>query len=362
MSRRPKAAVAMSGGVDSSVAAALLLERGYEVVGLTMDTGVSAGGETREARDARRAARSLGIQITVVDVAGDFKRLVADPFLEAYANGITPVPCAICNREFKFGMLLLRARALGAEFLASGHYARLGGGNAPFILRPEDKERDQTYFLYDIPREHLRYMLFPLGGLTKAQVRARARELGLPAAGKPASREVCFVGKGRLRDYLSRRLNPRPGPIMDINGRVLGEHGGIHFFTIGQRRGLGLGSAKRLSPAAKAMHVVSLDGPGNRVIVGPERELFSSSCVLDRVNLFAKPAADEEVVVKIRSGHAGGRARLHTLGGDAMRVEFLSPQRAVTPGQAAVFYRGEEMLGGGTILNAEKSVPAEVNA
>ncbi len=347
----------MSGGVDSAVAAALLVEQGHEVIGITMrvvpcaedgsDAPTTIAGQrcctALDVDDARQAAARLGIPHYVLNVKEAFQRDVLDPFLQAYASGRTPIPCAPCNHAVKFGALLAHAQGLGAAAVATGHYARVVDGDR--LFRAADRDRDQTYFLHGLTRDQLRRTRFPLGDMTKAAVRTRARELGLPVADKPDSQEICFIPDGDTAGFLARRLGDRTGRIVDSAGKVLGAHRGIHLFTIGQRKGLGLTSTAPL-------HVVALEPETNTVVVGPEAELYAPGCEVEGLNLLPAEWPGGEVEVKIRSRHAGAAARMSALPGGRARIEFLALQRSVTPGQAAVVYRGEEVLGGGTIARA----------
>ncbi len=362
---RERIVVAMSGGVDSSVAAALLVAEGHEVLGITLRVVPCAedGSEAPEtvkgqrcctAMDvdhARAAAAALGIPHYILNVKEEFQREVLQPFLDAYASGRTPVPCAPCNHAVKFGALLAHAEGLGAVAVATGHYARVDhAGGRVRLLRAVDPDRDQTYFLHGVGAAALARVRFPLGGMTKPAVRARARALGLPNADKPDSQEICFIPDGDTGAFLERRLGVQPGPIVDLAGREIGRHAGVHRFTIGQRRGLGLATGE-------ALHVVAVDAATRTVTVGPEAALYVPGCTVDGGNWLAGTAPMGRVLVKIRSRHAGAMATVQPGPGTAVTVRFDDPQRAVTPGQAAVFYDGDEVLGGGTIRVAAMREP-----
>jgi len=349
---RERVLVAMSGGVDSSLAAALLVEAGHEVVGVTMNL---AGAGSRccsldDAEDARRVAERLGIRFYVANYRDRFRAEVMEPFADAYLQGRTPIPCVACNRRFKFAHLLQRARALGASRVATGHYARIacaGPGGPLRLLRARDAAKDQTYFLFDLGQEELRHAAFPLGGLCKEEVRERARALGLATADKPESQEICFVPGGdyaRVVESLRPEAVPGEGDVVDASGRVLGRHGGIHRFTVGQRRGLGGG-------AAAPRYVLRLEPETNRVVVGPREALQQGEAGVEGVRWVAgaAPSRAVEAEVRIRHRHEAAPAEVEPLPQGRARVRFRAPVGAVTPGQAAVFYRGDEVLGGGWI-------------
>jgi tRNA-specific 2-thiouridylase len=348
---RPRIVGGLSGGVDSSVAAALLVEQGYEVVGLTRHLAGSASRccSLEDADDARRVAERLGIRFYVSNQQDAFRREVIEPFADAYLAGRTPVPCVACNRRFKFGRLLERARALGAEAVATGHYARLEDDPSTGerrLLRGRDPDKDQSYFLFDLSQAQLARARFPLGALTKAEVRERARALDLATAEKPESQEICFVPDGdyaAVVEAIRPGAAPGAGEIVDGTGRVRGRHGGIHRFTVGQRRGLGVSSRERL-------YVRALDAERNRVVVGSEAELAVRGARLEGVTWTgAPPSGPVDAAVRIRYRHPGAAARIEAPGDGSARVRFEAPVTALAPGQAAVFYDGERVLGGGWI-------------
>jgi tRNA-specific 2-thiouridylase len=357
-----KVLTAMSGGVDSSVAAALLVEAGHEVVGATLRTFCysTEAGHSKSCcglegiADAKRVARVLDIPHLVYDVEEDFTRDVVDDFVAEYAAGRTPNPCVRCNSFTKFRDLLGRARDLGADAVATGHYVRLGPGpgGEPALFRGADPEKDQAYFLWGIPPASLPHLHFPLGDLTKDRVRERAREMGLVTADKPESQEICFVPTGDYRDLLRKRLDVghdafRPGSIVDTRGRVVGSHDGYAGFTVGQRRGLPGGFSE-------AMFVLEIR-PGTReVVVGPREALFKDSVRLGDLNwLAAPPEEGDEVLLQLRHrapAVAATVARVEEEAeGEAWLFHLLRPQPAVTPGQSGVVFEGERMLGGGRI-------------
>jgi tRNA-specific 2-thiouridylase len=348
--------VAMSGGVDSSVAAALLAESGCEVIGVTLRL---AGAGSRccsldDAEDARRVAERLGIRFYVADYADAFRREVMEPWADAYLAGRTPIPCVACNQRFKFRHLLDRAQALGAGAVATGHYARVerdGATGALALLRGRDAGKDQSYFLFDLRPEQLERIRFPVGALEKREVRAHARRLGLATADKPESQEICFVPDGDHAAVVER-LRPGAaagaGEIVDESGAVVGRHRGIHRYTVGQRRGLAL-------PLGERVFVRSLDAAANRVTVAPKAALAAAGARLDGVSWIAgaAPTGPLRALVRVRHRHEGAKATLEPLPGGTARIAFDEPVVAVAPGQAAVFYDGERVLGGGWIAESE---------
>jgi len=348
--KRLRIVVAMSGGVDSSVTAALLQREGHEVVGITLQLysgvqqrkGACCAGQ--DIYDAKRVADKLGMAHYVLDYEERFKKAVIEDFAETYARGETPIPCVRCNERVKFADLLESARDLGADALATGHYVRrLEGPGGPEMHQAIDDHRDQTYFLFATTREQLSYLRFPLGGMSKPKVREIAGEIGLVTAEKPDSQDICFV----TSDYTDvvRRLKPEagePGDIVDEAGQVLGRHPGVMHFTIGQRKGLGL------SGNQEPLFVVKLDAGARRVVIGPRSSLATKAIRLHDVNWLADPAEAVECAVKVRSMRPPAPARV-TADGRGAFVELLSPEEAVAPGQACVFYKGTRVLGGGWI-------------
>jgi tRNA-specific 2-thiouridylase len=357
------AVVAMSGGVDSAVAAALLHQQGVPVVGITLRVWPSLRPAAPEARfdsccspaaveDARGVAATLGFPHYVLNYEAEFDREVIQHFAEAYLNGETPIPCVPCNSRLKFGSLFVRAQGWGATRVATGHYARVEHDPASGryrLRRAVDAQKDQSYFLYDLTQQQLAAARFPVGHLRKEETRRIAAELGLAVAGKPDSQEICFVS-GDYRAYLRERVGAaiQPGTIRDTGGTVRGQHQGVPFFTVGQRHGLGIGHHR-------ALYVIDLDPATNEVIVGEDRELWRREVEVGRVNLvaFETLAGPQRVLAKIRYAQAPAAATAIPLTADRVRLSFDEPQRAVAPGQAAVFYDANDpdlVVGGGTIL------------
>lgn len=347
--------VAMSGGVDSSVAACLLLEQGYEVVGshlrLVHVDGVEHGCCGPAARrDAAEVARIAGFPFEIRDLSNEFERTVIGDFVSEHEAGRTPNPCARCNGEIKFGAFLRRADELGIDSVATGHYVRTdrSGGHLR-LLRGADRAKDQSYMLHMLGQRQLSRSRFPVGGMAKAQTRAAAERYGLPVASKPDSQELCFAPSGDAGAYLASAAPHlmRDGEVVDTDGRVLARHAGSAAFTVGQRRGLGV-------PGPEPSYVLEIDARANRVIVGPGELLARSGAIADRVSWVAGEPPSQvpfEAEVRIRYRGEDVPSVVESLG-DAMRIEFRTPQRGVSPGQSAVVYRGEELLGGGRIVDA----------
>jgi tRNA-uridine 2-sulfurtransferase len=366
-----KIAVAMSGGVDSSAAAAMLKEAGHELVGFTMQLwnqrrGLSVGedGEPLPSRccslddvyDARRVAEDLGFPFYVLNLEREFERDVVEPFVQSYLGGETPIPCVACNSRLKFASLDRMALSVGCDKVATGHYARVRFDEAAGryrLLRGVDARKDQSYFLWELTQDQLSRALFPLGEMSKPEVREVARRNNLYVAEKKESQEICFVPDGDYAGFIERYLEaegregerPARGEIVDTEGRVVGRHEGVHRYTVGQRRGLGV---SRQLP----LYVVRVEAENNRVVVGEAEELLSDEFTAAGVNwvAFDDPAEPVRAEVRVRYRHEEANATVTPLGAGRVRVRFDEPQRAVTPGQATVFYRGEEVLGGGWIV------------
>jgi tRNA-specific 2-thiouridylase len=365
---RDLVAVAMSGGVDSSVVAAVLQEQGRPVVGLTMQLWnqrrlpeLLGDGPAQhrccsldDVYDAKRVAQHLNFPHYVVNFEAQFEKRVVRPFVEQYLAGRTPVACTNCNTDVKFEPLLRMARQIGAERLATGHYARIRKNEQTArweLLRARDDSKDQSYFLWGLSQEQLSRSEFPLGELTKEEVRELARRVQLPVAEKPDSMELCFVPNGNYVQFIhayaaeiGRPLQEAEGEIVMSDGTVVGKHTGVHQFTIGQRKGLGFS-------ASKPLYVLSIDTENNRVVVGDDEDLRAAVCEVEGVNWIARetPETPVRAFVKIRHKHEPAPATIEALDGHRARITFESPQRAVTPGQAAVFYEGDSVLAGGWI-------------
>lgn len=367
-----KIAVAMSGGVDSSAAAAVLKEQGHELVGFTMQLwdqrrgiNVDENGDPPPSRccslddvyDARRVAEELDFPFYVLNLERDFEHSVVMPFVASYLSGETPIPCVSCNSRLKFASLDRLAVSLGCEKVATGHYARVEFDpttNRYKLLRGKNEQKDQSYFLWELTQEQLSRALFPLGEMSKPEAREAARQHGLAGVSeKKESQEICFVPDGDYAGFIDRYLEyenalerlPGAGDIVDTNGRVIGHHEGIHRYTIGQRRGMGIANER-------ALYVISIDADKNRVTAGSAEELLSSEFTVARVNwiAFADPKEPVRAEVRVRYRHTAAPATITPLDNERARIVFDEPQRAITPGQASVFYHGDEVIGGGWIV------------
>ncbi len=356
-----KALVAMSGGVDSSVAAALMLEAGHDVIGVTVKQWQGPDGSlpvtgcctVSDAEDARSVADRLGVPYYVLDHVEEFTREVVDRFGAEYLAGRTPNPCIECNRRVRFGILFERMESLGCDVLVTGHHARVVGESGDRkLLRATDRSKDQSYVLHMLDQSRLDRIRFPIGGMTKNDVRDRASGLGLRTATKPDSQDLCFVA-GDYRDFIRERFTEadRPGMVVDVDGTVLGEHSGTTGFTIGQRKGLGVA-------VGEPLFVISIEPEAGKVVVGPRTALLTDGCSLEEMSWIAGRAPDDpSVMIQLRYRSAAVPARLVRTaeGWDAW---FDEPQEAVAPGQAGVVYWGDEVLGGGTIVAALQGAPA----
>ena len=357
--------VAMSGGVDSSVAAALLKEQGFRVMGVTLnvwpetnlveaDTRHNACCSLESVEDARRVADLLGIPHYTLNFREIFDQSVIQDFLQEYARGRTPNPCVRCNRFVKFEALMAQARSLGAEYLATGHYARAGrtGSGRYTLLKARDASKDQSYALSYLTQEQLAHTLFPLGELEKTETRSIAAKLGLVTAAKPDSQEICFVPDNDYAGFLRRRLPSvsEPGPILDASGDRIGTHPGIAFYTVGQRKGLGLA-------AGRPMYVLEIIPERNAIVVGERDRLYSPGLVAEDLNWVSieQPSETIRVAARIRYRAAEVPATAHLRGDGALEVQFDEPQRAVSPGQAVVLYQGDAVVAGGTIVKVQSS-------
>lgn len=354
---RQRVIVGMSGGVDSSVAATLLVEQGYEVIGVTMRLWTLHDAEALPAKqqccsvedvdDARAVAQVLNIAHYVLNFEKQFQEQVVDYFVAEYARGRTPNPCLACNEHIKYRTLLDHAAALDADFLATGHYARVTRGpDRHRLLRAADANKDQSYVLYTLGQSELARLVFPIGEHTKEEVRGIATRRRLPVADKPDSEEICFVPNNDYRSFLAERLPAQPGAIVDVTtGTAVGQHEGVHGFTVGQRKGLGAFGSPR--------YVVGLEPERSLVLIGPDDALFSRTAIAERLRFTSgeAPPSGTRIAAKIRYKSRHAPATL-TITGDRAEVRFDEPQRAITPGQAIVFYDGDEVLGGGTITKS----------
>ena len=344
--------VAMSGGVDSSVAAALLKEQGHEVVGITMCFSLPDAYRIKPAccgrqsiDDARRVAHKLGIKHYVLNFSKHLKDKVIDDFISEYLKARTPNPCVRCNQYLKFGILLRKALSLDADFIATGHYARITKSGAKYVLRKgKDRVKDQSYFLYQLAQDQLKHILFPLGNYTKQQVRNLARKFGLPVADKPGSQEICFLPGDDYREFLMAHTSGKikPGEIVDSRGRVLGKHEGIAFYTIGQREGLGIA-------CGYPVYITKIDAKNNRITIGNKEEVHGEWFIVNNPHFIGSPIKKKIAAhVKIRYNHKETPVEIIPFG-KKIKVALKKPQFAVTPGQSAVFYNKDVVLGGGII-------------
>lgn len=351
---KKRVVIAMSGGVDSSVAAALLVRQGFEVIGITMCFSLPDSGKKKPSccglegiEDARRVAHKLGIKHYVLNFSRALKEKIIQDFIAEYTSGRTPNPCIRCNQYIKFDALLKKALVLDAEFLATGHYARIKEARGFLLKKAKDRHKDQSYFLYRLSQNQLQRIIFPLGNYTKKEVRILAREFDLPVADKPGSQEICFLPGNNYREFLrERHIKNKPGFIVDTQGNVLGKHEGVAFYTIGQREGLGIAMGYPI-------YVIKIDPFRNRIVVGKKEEAYRSACALKEPHFILKPRKKKIVAnVKIRYNHKEAPAEI-ILRGRKMNVRFKKPQFAVTPGQSAVFYNRDIVLGGGIIDKVE---------
>jgi len=356
-----KVVVGMSGGVDSSLAVALIKKEGYDVIGVTfrMWPKEECGTSSKRAccsleavTRARAVSEDFGIPYYVVDFSSDFKKYVIDYFCSEYLKGQTPNPCVICNQKIKFGCMLDKARSLGASYVATGHYARIGRdkSNGRYLLKEgADKSKDQSYFLFNLSQAQLKHAIFPLGGLTKVKARALARKMKIRTYDTVSSQDICFVRDQKYAEYIKNKvgIDINPGNIVDKTGKIIGSHKGIAFYTIGQRRGLGIAHKEPL-------YVTAIDIENNRVIVGVKEDLMKKVVIADRFNWISIKEMDKplKVMAKIRYNHKKAKAVVTNMGAGAVRVDFVEPQSAPTPGQALVLYDKDIVIGGGWIREA----------
>ena len=358
----PIVAVALSGGIDSLVSAVLLKDRGYTIIGLHFLSGYEAGSplatrhverpvleaiESGASRKMRTLIQQLDIPIHVIDLSKSFQTIVVDYFLDTYRSGKTPSPCLACNPQIKFDLLFKKAKALGAGAIATGHYARIVEDSDGYrhLLRGRDAIKDQSYFLARLNQKQLTTAMLPLGDMTKKQTRRIARRRGLVPVNAQESQDVCFIKEGSYSDFIHRQpgFSSRPGPIEDIHGRLIGEHSGLYRFTIGQRRGINC-------PAAEPYYVVRIEPQRNRLVVGHKMDLLSSSCRVVGINWIEPlPQKPFNALIQLRYRHQGALGHISPVSCDTVDITFEEPEPAVTPGQGAVFYDGDKVLGGGWI-------------
>jgi tRNA-specific 2-thiouridylase len=357
MTKNKRVVVAMSGGVDSSVAAAMLLEKGYEVIGITMQLWPKKEEEGERPaccgidaiEGARKVANQLGITHYVMDFREIFQKKVIEDFYTEYKNGRTPNPCIRCNQYIKFDFLLKKAKGLGADFISTGHFARAAFNEKTGrynLKKALIEKNDQSYVLYTLTQEQLSHIILPLGDLNKEKVREYARKKRLGNSEKKSSQEICFTGTKDYREFISKHINKNisPGNIVTKNGDILGKHKGLPFYTIGQREGLGIGYKHPL-------YVIKIDKEKNILVVGSERETYGQECEVNKINFISCDRFEKVIKadVKIRYQHKEDSAELYPVTEDRIKVVFSKPQRSITPGQAAVFYEGDTVIGGGTI-------------
>jgi tRNA-specific 2-thiouridylase len=361
VSSKPRIVVGLSGGVDSSLASALLKKEGYDVIGITFrmwpkeecgQSGSRACCSLEAVTRARVVSEDLGIPYYVVDFSADFKKHVIDYFCSEYLKGLTPNPCVICNQKIKFGKLMEKARSLGASYVATGHYAKMDADkrSGRFLLKEgRDKVKEQSYFLFNLSQEQLKHAIFPLGGMTKKRVRSLAKRMKIKTYNTVSSQDICFIRDKNYAEYIREKtgVEIKTGKIVDKDGKVLGRHKGIPFYTIGQRRGLGVAYKEPL-------YVTAFDIENNRVVVGVKEDLMKRSVIADRLNWISvkgivKPL---KVMAKIRYNHKKAKATVTKIDADTVRVDFDEPQSAPTPGQAVVFYDKDVVIGGGWIRGA----------
>jgi tRNA-specific 2-thiouridylase len=339
---KERVAVAMSGGVDSSLAAALLKQAGYNVFGIHMQLW-SDPNLARTMSDLEHTCQLLDIPLYKLDLETEFHRLVIDYFCLEYSLGRTPNPCIVCNQHVKFGLLLDRALEMGAKYLATGHYARIGRSEGYRLLKAADRGKDQSYFLYTLGQRQLQHLLLPLSELSKQKVRRLAAELGLPSSSRRDSQDVCFIPDNDYRSFVAEHISLRPGDIVDITGKVLGKHDGLARYTVGQRQGLRLASGGQL-------YVIRLDAASNRLVVGSKDQLLHNVLTATKLSWVSGEAPKEPITItaKVRYKAPEVAAELHPSDGIA-EVRFVEPQPAIAPGQSVVFYQGDAVLGGGII-------------